>query len=57
MGLAVKSSRAIGDCMPRRRARELLKLLRRIERAVQGNPAVHLILNPYAAHKTAEVKV
>ena len=43
--------------MPHRRARELLKLLRRIERAVQDNPAVHLILNPYAAHKTAEVKV
>ena len=43
--------------MPHRRARELLKLLRRIERAVQDNPTVNLILNPYAAHKTAEVKV
>ena len=35
----------------------ILKLLRRIERAVQDNPTVNLILNPYAAHKTAEVKV
>ena len=42
--LAVKSRRAIGDYMSRRRARELLKFLRRIG-AVQGNPAVHLILD------------
>ena len=29
----------------RRRARGFLKLLRRIDRVVQGNPAVHLILD------------
>ena len=45
VALAVKSGRFIGDCMPCRRARELLKLLRRINRIVQGNPAVHLILD------------
>ena len=56
VALAVKSSRVIGDCMPHRRARELLKSLRRIDRATQGNPTVHLILNPCAAQKTAEVK-
>ena len=45
MALAVKSGRVIGDCMSRRRARGFLKLLRRIDRVVQGNPAVHLILD------------
>ena len=43
--LTVKS-RVVSDCMPRRRARELLKLLRRVDRTLQGNPAVHLTLNP-----------
>jgi len=31
--------------MPHRRARGFLKFLRRIDRVVQGNPAVHLILD------------
>ena len=43
--LAVKSGRIIGDYMPRRRARGLLKSLHLINRAVQGNPTVHLILD------------
>ena len=45
--LAMKSGRIIGDYMPRRRTRGFLKSLRRIDRAaVQGNPAVHLTLDP-----------
>ena len=54
--LAVKSRRAIGDCMLRRHTRGFLKSLRRIDRAVQGNPAVHLTLDPQAAHKTVAAK-
>ena len=54
--LAVKSGMVIGDCMSRHRAREFLKGLRRIDRAVEGNREVHLILDTYATHKTSEVK-
>jgi len=55
--LDVKSGLVIGDCMPRHRAREFLKFLRRIDRAVTGKREVHLVLDNYATHKTPEVKV
>lgn len=54
--LDVKSGLVIGDCMPRHRAKEFLKFLRRIDRAVQGERDVHLVLDNYATHKTPEVK-
>ena len=43
--LAVKFGGVIGDCMSRRRARELLKSLCRIDWVVQDKPAPHLILD------------
>lgn len=54
--LDVKSGMVIGDCMPRHRAKEFLKFLRHIDRAVQGKREVHLILDNYATHKTPDVK-
>ncbi len=54
--LDVKSGMVIGDCMPRHRAKEFLKFLRRIDRAVPGKREVHLILDNYATHKTPDVK-
>jgi transposase len=54
--LDVKSGMVIGDCMPRHRAKEFLKFLRRIDRAVLGEREVHLVLDNYATHKTPEVK-
>ncbi len=54
--LDVKSGVVIGDCMPRHRAREFLKFLRQIDRAVTGGRQVHLILDNYATHKTPDVK-
>ena len=44
--LAVKSGSVIGYRTPRRRARGCLKPLHLIDWVVQGNPAVHLNLNP-----------
>ena len=41
--LDVKSGLVIGDCMPRHRAKEVLKFLRQIDRTVQGKRDVHLI--------------
>ena len=42
--------------MPRHRAKEFLKFLRQIARAVPGTRDVHLVLDNYATHKTPEVK-
>lgn len=53
--LDVKSGMVIGECLPRHRAKEFLKFLRRIDRAVPGPREVHLVLDNYATHKTPEV--
>ena len=54
--LDVKSGKVIGDCMPRHRAREFLKFLRNIDKAVPARREVHLVLDNYATHKTPGVK-
>jgi len=54
--LDVKSGKVIGDCMPRHRAKEFLKFLRRIDRQVPKSREVHLVLDNYATHKTPDVK-
>lgn len=54
--LDVKSGKVIGDCMPRHRAKEFLKFLRQIDKAVPTRCDVHLILDNYATHKTPEVR-
>ena len=54
--LDVKSGTVIGDCMPRHRAKEFLKFLRQIDKAVPARRDVHLVLDNYATHKTPEVK-
>jgi transposase len=54
--LDVKSGIVIGECQPRHRAREFLRFLRKIDRAVQKHLDLHLIMDNYATHKTAEVK-
>ena len=42
--------------MPRHRAKEFLKFLRQIAKAVPSTRDVHLVLDTYATHKTPEVK-
>ena len=54
--LDVKSGKVIGDCMPRHRAKEFLKFLRQIDKAVPARRDVHLVLDNYATHKTPEVR-
>ena len=53
--LDVKSGAVIGDCMPRHRAKEFLKFLRQIDKAVPARRDVHLVLDNYATHKTPDV--
>lgn len=45
--LDVKLGTVIGDCMPRRRAKEFLKFLRQIDKAVPTRRDVHLVLDNY----------
>jgi transposase len=54
--LDVASGLVIGECLPRHRAKEFLRFLRRIDRAVRRDLDVHLILDNYGTHKTTEVK-
>jgi transposase len=54
--LDVKTGKVIGDCMSRHRAREFLKFLRNIDKAVPARRDIHLILDNYATHKTPEVR-
>jgi transposase len=54
--LDVKSGLVIGECQPRHRAKEFIRFLKRIDRAMLRHLAVHLVLDNYGTHKTAEVK-
>ncbi len=54
--LDVKTGFVIGECRPRHRAREFLKFLRKIDRTVHKGFDLHLIVDNYGAHKTAEVR-
>jgi transposase len=54
--LDVKSGLVIGECLPRHRAQEFIRFLKRIDRCVQKHLDVHLVLDNYGTHKTPEVK-
>lgn len=55
-GLDVRTGEVIGECLPRHRAREFIAFLKKIDRLVAKHLDVHLVLDNYATHKTAEVK-
>jgi transposase len=54
--LDVKSGLVIGECQPRHRRKEFIRFLKRIDRTVKKGLAIHLVLDNYGTHKTAEVK-
>jgi transposase len=54
--LDVKSGLVIGECLPRHRAQEFIRFLKRIDRCVQKHLDVHVVLDNYGTHKTPEVK-
>ena len=55
-GLDVKTGEVISECLPRHRAKEFIAFLKKIDRLVAKHLDVHLVLDNYATHKTAEVK-
>ena len=54
--LNVLDGKVIGACMPRHRAREFLRFLKRIDRTTPADLDLHLIVDNYATHKTPAVK-
>ena len=55
--LDVKTGEVIGECLPRHRAKEFIRFLKKIDRTVQKHLDVHLIVDNYGSHKTDEVQV
>lgn len=53
--LVLSTGQKMPKCFPRHRAKAFLKFLRRIDRAVPGDRAVHLVLDSDAAQKTPAV--
>jgi transposase len=54
--LDVKTGLVIGECHPRRRAKEFIRFPKRIDRCVQKHLDIHLVLDNYGTHKTPAVK-
>jgi len=48
--------KVIGDCHKRHRHQEFLNFLRRIDREFPGKTPLHLVIDNYGTHGTAEVK-
>ena len=55
--LDVKTGEVIGECLPRHRAKEFIRFLKKINRAVAKHLDVHAICDNYKTHKTKEVQV
>ena len=55
-GCPPRQGKVIGDCHKRHRHQEFLKFLRRIDREFAGKTPLHLVIDNYGTHGTAEVK-
>ena len=54
--LNVKTGEIIGECLPRHRAKEFIRFLKKIDRTVAKHLDLHLIVDNYTTHKTKEVQ-
>ncbi|HEY1911893.1 MAG TPA: IS630 family transposase [Vicinamibacterales bacterium] len=54
--LDVATGRVIGECHRRHRSREFLRFLQTIDDTVTADLDIHLILDNYGTHKTAQVR-
>ena len=54
--LDVLTGKVIGQCLPRHRAKEFLRFLKKIDRSVAKHLDVHAICDNYRTHKTKEVQ-
>ena len=54
--LDVKTGKVIGECLPKHRAKEFIRFLKKIDRTVEKHLAIHAICDNYSTHKTPAVK-
>jgi len=54
--LQVATGELIHDCMPRHRHQEFLKFMKKVERSVERDLDIHVILDNYATHKHEAVR-
>ena len=54
--LDVKTGAVIGECLPRHRAKEFIRFLKKIDRTVAKHLDLHLVVDNYTTHKTDQVK-
>jgi len=54
--LDVKTGEVIGECLPKHRAKEFIRFLKKIDRIVAKPLDVHAICDNYGTHKTKEVQ-
>jgi len=52
----VLNGKVIGSCVPRHRGKELIQFLHQLEQQVPPELDLHLILDNYSTHKSAEVQ-
>src|SRR5207302_1269328 len=52
----ILNGKVIGSCSPRHRGKEFVKFLHQLEKEVPPDQEVHLILDNYSTHKSAEVE-
>lgn len=52
----MQTGEVIGECMPRHRAKEFLRFLKKIDRTVPKHLDVHVVCDNYKTHKTKEVQ-
>ena len=52
----ILNGKVMGQCLPRHRGREFVKFLRQVETEVPPDLEVHLIVDNYRTHKSAEVQ-
>jgi transposase len=55
--LDVATGEVLHDCMPRHRHQEFLKFMKRVEKSVDPDLDIHVILDNYATHKHPKVRV
>src|SRR5712691_9877973 len=52
----ILTGKVIGSCLPRHRGKEFLKFLNQVEKEVPRDLDVHIVLDNYSTHKSAEVQ-
>src|SRR5947209_5764621 len=52
----ILSGKVIGQCRPRHRGKEFVKFLNQLEKEVPRDLDVHIVLDNYSTHKSAEVQ-